>query len=276
MKMTRILTPLAVAVSAVVGAQQAVAGPSGYTPPMPTGPEPIYHAGTAVVRLGAGYVDPDESDGDLRNPDIFPEFAGTEFDVEDDTTWQWSAMFMPIDHFSVEYGWIGESDHDLEFRRFGAFDESELAPNQLRLGSLERTSSTIMVNWFPVCPESWVQPYIGLGGVYTDFDNTTVREPVYLLLEDFADAAPGGNARVAVEDTWGWAGQIGVDVMFGRDSNWLANAALQYHDVETTASVRYIVDGLDNQGDRRQFVNTVRSDLDIDPWVFNLGIGYKF
>ncbi|WP_237060559.1 OmpW/AlkL family protein [Microbulbifer sediminum] len=274
MKMTRILTPLAIAVSSLVAAQQAVAGPSGYAPP--AGPPPIYHAGTAVVRLGAAYVDPDSSSGNLRNPDIFPEFSGLKYDLDDNTTWQWSAMFMPIDHFSVEYGYIGESDHDLEIRRLGLLERPDLEGNRRNLGSLERTSSTLMVNWFPVCPESWVQPYIGFGAVYTDFDSVNVREPVYELLEVIGDAAPGGNARVSVDDTWGWAGQIGIDIMFGRESNWLANAAVQYHDVETTGSLRYVVDGVTNMGEPRQFYNTVRTDLDVDPWVFNLGIGYKF
>ncbi|WP_237061858.1 OmpW/AlkL family protein [Microbulbifer zhoushanensis] len=272
MKMTRILTPLAIAVSAIVGAQQAVAGPSGYAPP--AGPVPIYHAGTAVVRLGAGYVDPDSTSSNLRNPDIFPEYSGLKYDLDDNTTWQWSAMFMPIDHFSVEYGYVGESDHDLEIRRLGLLEREDLQGNRRNLGSLERTSSTLMVNWFPVCQESWVQPYIGFGAVYTDFDSVTVREPVNELLVQVGDAI--GPGRVSVDDTWGWAGQIGIDIMFGRESNWLANAAVQYHDVETTSSLRYAVRGLDNSGDERTFYNTVRTDLDVDPWVFNLGIGYKF
>lgn len=272
MKMTRILAPVALAVSAAA-ATNVSAGPSGYVPAPPP-PPAIYEAGTAVVRLGAAYVDPDSSSSNLRNPDIFPEFSGLKYDVDDDTTWQWSAMFMPVDHWSIEYGYIGESDHDLEIRRLGLLERPFIDGDRRTVGSLERRSSTLMVNWFPVCKESWVQPYIGLGAVYTDFDSVNVRQPVNEILEVVGDAV--GPGRVSVDDSWGWAGQVGVDIMFGRDSNWLANAAVQYHDVETTSSLRYAVRGLDNFGNERLFYNTVRTDLDVDPWVFNLGIGYKF
>lgn len=269
MKMTRILTPMALAVSAVA-ASTAMAGPSGYTPPMPSGPEPLYHGGTAVVRVGGSYVDPDTSSSNLRNRDVFPEFEGLRYDLDDNSTWQFSAMYMPIDHWSIEYGYVGESNHDLEIRGLTQITGF----NRANLGSLERTSSTLMVNWFPVCTESWVQPYIGVGTNYTDFDSVNVRQQVNDLLFEYGDAV--GPGRVSVDNSWGWAGQIGIDVLFGRDSNWLVNAAVQYHDVETTTSLRYVVDGVDNAGNPRQFVNTVRTDLDVDPWVYSLGIGYKF
>lgn len=273
MKKERILASVAFAASAIV-ASPSMAGPSGYAPPAPSGPKAVYEAGTAVVRLGGAYVDPDSTSGNLRDPYIFPEFSGLKYELDDNTTWQFSAMFMPIDHFSIEYGYVGESNHDLEVRRLRLLGLPEIPGNRRNLGNLERTSSTLLVNWFPVCKESWVQPYIGFGTVYTHFDSVTVREPVNEDLALIADAI--GPARVSVDDTWGWAGQIGIDIVFGRDSNWLANAAVQYHDVETTTSLRYPVRGLDNQDMERRFLNAVRTDLDVDPWVFNLGVGYKF
>ena len=272
MKMTHILTPLALAVSAVA-ASAAMAGPSGYAPPAP--PPKLYHAGTAVVRLGAAYVDPDSSSSsNLRYPDIFPEYSGLKYDLDDNTTWQFSAMFMPMDHWSIEFGYVGESSHDLEIRNLGALGLPEIQGNRRNLGSLDASSSTLMINWLPVCPESWVQPYIGVGANYSNFDSVNVRAPVNDLLFEVGDAV--GPARVSVDDSWGWAAQVGVDVLFGRESNWLVNAAVQYLDVETTSSLRYVVDGVTNTGAPRQFVNSVRTDLDVDPWVYTLGIGYKF
>lgn len=280
MKMTRILTPLAVAVSAMVGAQQALAGPSGYAPP--AGPKPLYHAGTAVVRVGASFVDPDDDRGRLFRGDdfFFDEFDGFDnrrlgYRLDDDTSWNFTVGFMPIDHFMVELGYIGQTDHDLDLRHRRFFDNDPFFNGRrVRLGELERWSGTLMLNWFPVCPESWVQPYVGIGAHYTDFDNHNVRGIAEDFLVEFGGAVDPVDGRVRYEDDWGWGAQAGVDILFGRDSNWLVNAAVMYLDTEVKADLHYRIErGGDFFFDP---VRAVRSDFDFDAWVWNLGIGYKF
>lgn len=288
MKTMRVLTPLAIAVSAMVGSHQALAGPSGYAPPAPSGPEPVYSAGTGVVRIGASFVDPDDDRGrfDLRDPLFTDDVLGDDFRrpryrLDDDTTWNFTAGFMPMDHFMIEVGYIGQSDHDLDLRApvVEVIDAGDtlvvVEDNQdLRLGKLERRSGFAMANWFPVCTESWVQPYIGIGAHYTDFDNHNIRTPVADVLVDFAGASEPFDGRVRYDDDWGWAGQIGVDIMFGRDSNWMANAAVMYLDTEVKADLHYRVDN-DNFRSGTA-VRALRTDFDFDPWVYNLGIGYRF
>ena len=274
MKMTRILTPLALAVSASLGAQQALAGPSGYAPPVPSGPPKLYHAGTAVVRLGGAYVDPDDTRVNLRNPDIFPEFQGLSVDMDSEWSWQFSAMVMPVDHFGIEYQYDGEAghSHDITFNQFG----DQIGRRKIDNNDLDRTTQLLTLNWFPVCPESWIQPYVGFGAVYTDFDSVNTSETVNEWLADNADAI--GPGRFSVSDSWGWTGQIGVDILFGRDSNWLVNAAVRYDDVEVDSSLKYAVEGLTQTDpqETRAFYNTVRSEFDPDPWVWTVGVGYKF
>ncbi|MEW5249573.1 OmpW family protein [Microbulbifer sp. 2201CG32-9] len=274
MKMTRILTPLALAVSATLGTQQVLAGPSGYEP---VGPPKLYHAGTAVVRLGGSYVDPDNTNASLRNPDIFPEFVvdgrrGFDFDLDSEWSWQFSAMFMPFDHFSVEYMYVGESSHDTDIRVDNFVNDG--FRRNFRLNDLDRTTNVLTVNWFPVCPESWVQPYVGIGTHYTDFDSVRVREPVNEALAVVGDAV--GPARLSVGSSWGWVGQVGIDILFGRDSNWLVNASAIYLDMDLTADLDYAVRGLTNDDEERLFYNSVRTKFDPDPWLWNIGIGYKF
>ncbi|WP_237068411.1 OmpW/AlkL family protein [Microbulbifer guangxiensis] len=274
MKMTRILTPLALAVSAMVGAQQALAGPSGYAPPMPSGPAPIYEAGTVVFRLGGAYVDPDDTSVNLRNPDIFPEFQGLSVDLDSEWSWQFSAMVMPIDHFGIEYQYDGESghSHDITFNQFG----EEVLRRKIDNKDLDRTTQLLTLNWFPVCKESWIQPYVGFGAVYTDFDSVNTSEVINEFLADNADAI--GPARYSISDSWGWTGQVGVDIILGRESNWLVNAAVRYDDVDLDSSLTYAVEGLtqDDPQETRTFLNSVRSEFDPDPWVWTVGVGYKF
>ncbi|GAA5525966.1 hypothetical protein Maes01_02545 [Microbulbifer aestuariivivens] len=274
MKMTRILTPLALAVSTVVGAQQVLAGPSGYEPPMPSGPAPIYEAGTVVLRLGAAFVDPKDTRVNLRNPDIFPEFEGLKYKVDSEWSWQFSAMFMPIDHFGIEYQYDGETSHSHDIRFYQGGEE--ILSQKIKNKDLDRISQVLTVNWFPVCKESWIQPYIGVGTVYTDFDSVKTSALINEYLADNADAI--GPARFTIGDSWAWTGQVGVDVVLGRESNWLVNAAVRYDDTKLDSQLSYAVEGL-TQGDpqeTRNFYNAVRSEFKPEPWVWTIGVGYKF
>lgn len=130
-----------------------------------------------------------------------------------------------------------------------------------------------MFSWFPVCPESWVQPYIGVGGHYTKFDDHRVRANAEDFLIDFGNGAIPTDGRVRYEDDWGWVAQVGIDILFGRDSNWLVNAAVMYLDTEVQADLQYRINDDDFAVSP---VRSVRADFDLDPWIYNLGIGYKF
>jgi outer membrane protein len=52
------------------------------------------------------------------------------------------------------------------------------------------------------------------------------------------------------------------------NDNWSLNAGLWYIDIGTTADVTLGLDGGSSA--------TVSFDVDIDPWVYNVGIAYKF
>ena len=60
-----------------------------------------------------------------------------------------------------------------------------------------------------------------------------------------------------VDDSWGWAGEIGLDYDLGND--WLISGRLWYMRLETAAKLK---------GD-------TRFDLDINPWVVMIDAGKK-
>lgn len=88
-----------------------------------------------------------------------------------------------------------------------------------------------------------IKPYVGAGVNYTHFFN-----------ED-------GGALDAVEydDSFGAALQVGVDIPI--KDNWYANIDVKKVFINTTA--KFSPSG-------------VRADVDIDPWLIGVGIGYKF
>jgi len=61
-----------------------------------------------------------------------------------------------------------------------------------------------------------------------------------------------------VDDSWGWAGEIGLDYDLGND--WLISGQVWYMRFETTANLKGVT----------------RFGLDINPWVVIIGAGKKF
>lgn len=88
-----------------------------------------------------------------------------------------------------------------------------------------------------------VKPYVGAGINYTHF---------------FGESA-GSLSTPDYEDSFGGALQAGADFPLG--NNWYANVDVKKIFIQTDASFSN---------------NTIRADVDIDPWVVGLGVGYKF
>lgn len=107
-------------------------------------------------------------------------------------------------------------------------------------------------------PDNNIRPYVGFGVNYTTF----FAEKSSNALEQ----SIGGPVSVNVQDSWGWAAQVGMDIQI-RD-NWFFNVDLKYIDIATTAKLD--INGGPLVGNR------LKVDVDIDPWVIGAGIGYRF
>ncbi|MDZ7661723.1 OmpW/AlkL family protein [Thiohalophilus sp.] len=94
-------------------------------------------------------------------------------------------------------------------------------------------------------PQDNVRPYVGAGINYTTF-----------FSEETTGALAGTD--MSLDDSLGLAVQAGVDVDINDD--WFFNADLRYMNIETTATI----DGAGSV------------DVQINPWVFGLGVGTRF
>lgn len=94
-------------------------------------------------------------------------------------------------------------------------------------------------------PKQQISPYAGIGVNYTFFYNE--------------DAPGGAVTSINYDDHFGWALQLGVDYKL-RD-HWYLNFDVKKIFLETTASLNH---------------GAIIADVDIDPWVVGLGVGYKF
>ncbi|WP_226703920.1 OmpW/AlkL family protein [Microbulbifer elongatus] len=242
------VTVTAIALMASLGASQSLAD---------------YEQGDVIVRIGWGLVDPDD-DSDLLRIDNTVYLEDTRVYVDDGDSATFTGTWLFADHFGLGLLVALPFEHDLDVVGLPTADGDLLG--KVDLGSIEHLPPTLTVQWFPVCKESWVQPYVGLGVNFTTFMDEKISTVANEYFEDELGALTRADLRL--DDSWGLAGELGVDIMFGRDTNWLFNAAVWYLDIDTKAKIDFR-----SRGDTFTRIST---DVDIDPWVYSIGLGYKF
>nr|AAR05966.1 'ORFN [Sphingobium indicum B90A] len=71
-----------------------------------------------------------------------------------------------------------------------------------------------------------------------------------------------GATKVHMSDSFGWAGQVGVDIDL--NERMFLNFDVKYIDIDTTARLSIAGAGVQ------------RVKLELDPFVFGVGVGMKF
>ena len=89
----------------------------------------------------------------------------------------------------------------------------------------------------------------------------------HLFNNDFNDTGEGlGLSDLSLKDSWGVAGQVGLDYLINRD--WLLNMSVWYMDIDT--EVKYKSNGAVLPAGRYS------DNVCLDPWVFMFSAGYRF
>lgn len=205
-----------------------------------------YEAGDIIVRVGATTVSPDESSDKI----VIPTNPATVLDgakVGDDTQLGLIGTYMLSDTMGLELLAATPFTHDISIAGVG-----------IDAGSTKQLPPTLSFQWYPRGGQDGWQPYLGVGVNYTIFFD----EKVDGELEDALGALIGAErVDLELEDSFGLAGQAGVDIPLG--NNWALNLGVWYIDIGTTAKIK-------------TDVGKVKFDVDIDPWVYNVGVAYKF
>jgi len=193
-----------------------------------TGAVQAYEAGDWLVRGGIWGVFP-ESDNLTFN--LTPRQRVT-LDVDDGYSLGFNITYMVNPNIGVELLGAWPFKHDISISGLGKVAETKQLP------------PTVSVQYH-FMPSGSIHPYVGLGLNYTTF---------------FSEKTKGAlqGASLKLDDSWGVAGQLGIDVDVA--PNWFVNADLRYISIETDAKVN---------GDD---IGTVK----INPWVFGLNVGTHF
>lgn len=211
-----------------------------------SGAASAYEAGDWIVRTGAVNVDPDGDSSSLHLVGV-TKLAGTGVEVDDDTQLLLNVTYMATSNVGIELLAATPFEHTVDTTGLGGLGLSDV-----KLGTIKHLPPTLSVLWYPMNANSKFQPFIGGGVNYT-----------YFFDEDVSGAAQSalGARNLELDDSWGLAFRAGADYML--NDCWSLHAGVYYLDIETTAEVETAL-------------GKVKTDVDVDPWVYTLGIGYKF
>lgn len=206
-----------------------------------------YKAGDIIVRAGAVTVDPHESSSDIWVGALNTDVPGTKATLDSNTQLGLTGTYMITDKVGIELLAVTPFSHSVGVKGMpGPF-----AGLNGKLADIKHLPPTLSAVYYPLDSSSAFQPYVGLGLNYTWFFDT-----------ELTSAAEGkGFSGFDLDDSWGLAGQVGMDYML--TDNLLFNAHVRYIDIETTGTTSF--------GGRE-----VKVDVDVDPWVYMVALGYKF
>jgi outer membrane protein len=123
--------------------------------------------------------------------------------------------------------------------------------NGANLGSVKVLPPTATLQWHPF-PEGLLDFYLGAGINYTYFYS-------YDLSSDLAGL---GVTDVDFSNSMGFAGQVGMSINLGKSFH--LNGDIKYIQIDTDADLKVGSDTI------------LSVETDVNPWVYGVGIGFKF
>lgn len=203
-----------------------------------------YEQGDWLVRGRVINVNPDESSSNVSVNGS--SVGGSGVSVDDDWTLELDITYMLHRNWGVELI-LGYSQHDVgaegPLSGLGDVIDTKVLPPTLTLQ-------------YHFLPDAKFRPYVGVGVNYTNFFD-----------EDVTGGLDVPGAKVELDDSWGLAAQVGAD--FSINDDWFVNVDVKYLDIDTTAKFKGLNDAVGSPGN-------AKVDVDIDPWVFGIGIGRRF
>lgn len=210
-----------------------------------------YEQGDFIFRVGAATVNPDDSSS-LVTAGILGAVPNSGLSIDSNTQVGLTASYMLTDKLAIGILAATPFSHDVELTGNGIAGAVPALTNGTKIASIKHLPPTVSLQYFFLDATSKFQPYAGIGINYT-----------IILDEDLSSGAEAvlGADDLDVDNSVGLSFQFGVDYQL--NDKWLVNATVWNIDIDTEASFD-------------SAVGKVKADLDIDPWVYMVSVGYKF
>jgi outer membrane protein len=200
-------------------------------------PASAHEAGDWLVRVGGSLIDPKSNNGSLDLTALGGE--PERIDVDDQWGVTFNFTYMYTANIGIEVLAALPYKHDIEVDTLG------------KVGSVKHLPPTLSLQYH-FLPREVFQPYAGIGLNYTRFFS---EKESGVLVDLDADLDIKSSS-------FGVAAQVGFDYMV--TDQWFLNVDIRWIDIGTKADVT-VPD-----------VGTIRADVDIDPMVYGIHLGYRF
>jgi outer membrane protein len=208
-----------------------------------------HNAGDWIVKAGPISVQPrvDSDPINVAGLATFPKGV----DIGNETQLGLTGAYMVTDKWGIELLAATPFKHEITLKD---------AP--VKVGDTKHLPPTVSLQYYPEFGSERFHPYVGLGVNATIFFEEDVSDEMNSALDDIV-ALPAGtvNADLELEKSFGLSTQLGFDYMLADEL--LLSGAVWWIDIDTEATLSTAV-------------ADVKFDVEIDPVVYFLSIGYKF
>ncbi|KPN87808.1 OmpW/AlkL family protein [Pseudomonas nunensis] len=210
-----------------------------------------HEAGDIIVRAGAITVNPkaDSSSVKVDQGPLAGADLGGKATMSSDTQLGLNFAYMIDSHWGIELLAASPFEHDVKIKG------TALGAANGKLGTLKHLPPTLSVVYYPLDGKSAFQPYVGAGINYTWIYDEHVG----------SEAQANGFSNFKAKNSWGMAFQVGADYMI--TDNIMLNAQMRYIDIDTRATV---------ENDAVAPGTRAKVNVDVDPFIYMVGLGYKF
>ncbi len=212
-----------------------------------------YKSGDIVVRGGLTLIDPNND-----NTGVYADALGGDtplsVSVDDNTQLGLNVTYFYDRNWAVELLAASPFTHDVTINDPQGISEGIFGANVdgISLGEATHLPPTVSVLYYFDTIVFNIKPYVGLGVNYTIFFD-----------EKFNSAPKSlGFNNLELDSSFGFSAQVGMDYQL--TNNWHINASVRYIDIDTTANF--------NIGDTIEG----SANIEIDPMVYSVMLGYKF
>ncbi|MCG8415625.1 MAG: outer membrane beta-barrel protein, partial [Pseudomonadales bacterium] len=205
-----------------------------------------HEEGDIILRIGAASVQPDESSS-LISTTATGALAGTAAGVGNSTQLGINVVYMLTDSWGLEVLAATPFEHDITvsgLEQYG-FSVSDL-------GETKHLPPTVSALYFFGDSQSMIRPYLGAGLNYTTFFEDSLSAQASSVL---------GASDLELDDSFGLSLRAGIDWHLG--DQWILNTSVWNIDIDTDAGFN-------------SALGRVTADVEIDPWVYMISLGYQF
>jgi outer membrane protein len=214
-------------------------------------PASAHEAGDWLVRFGSSMVDPKSDNGSLDLSAV-TGFGVQDISVDDQIGVTFNFTYMYTANIGIELLAALPYEHDIEV---------EGLPGTA--ATVTHLPPTLSLQYH-FLPDAKFQPYAGLGLNFTWFMDESKEEGLRAADAALTDilGTPVTTGIDVDSTSFGFAAQLGFDYII--NERWFLNLDVRYIDISTEATL--IVNG----------ENFQTADVDVDPIVYGIHLGYRF